>query len=298
MSALSGNVALVTGASRGIGSAIAQRLAAEGAQVAVTARTLRDQDSPIEGSLEETVEKVRELGGFARAFTADLANPEESRAELVEQVTKSVGPVDILVNNAAANFYLPLEAMSAKRFGIAVEVNLHAPLALTQAVVPGMRERGAGWILNISSATAEIPDRHPSTGTSGPLLYVATKAALERATRALAEELHSAGIAVNALAPQAGVRTAAAEQYYRLPEESVEPIETIAEASFFLCSGDPQERTGLIVRSLELLVATQTPVHLLDGRTLLDGWQPTDIPAARLVHSDASQNESALRAGE
>lgn len=296
MSALTGRVALVTGASRGIGAAIAQRLAAEGAKLAVSARTFREEDSPIEGSLSETVEAIRARGGFAEPFVADLADADESRAALVANVAQSIGSVDILVNNAAANFYQPLEAMTAKRFGIAVEVNLHAPLALAQAVIPGMRERGAGWILNISSATAEMPRRHPSAGTSGPLLYVATKAALERATAALAEELHPAGIAVNALAPQAGVRTAAAEQYYQLPEESIEPVETMAEAALLLCSGDPRETTGRIERSLEFLVATQTPVHQLDGRTLVEGWQPADIPPARLVRANASQDESALRA--
>ncbi|MFK7895208.1 MAG: SDR family NAD(P)-dependent oxidoreductase [Myxococcota bacterium] len=298
MKELKGMVAIVTGASRGIGSAIAQRFAAEGAKVAVTARTLREADSQIEGSLHETVEAIRARGGIAEAFVADLADPDASRASLVADVERSLGPVDILVNNAAANFYQPLEAISAKRFGIAIEVNLHAPLQLAQAVVPRMRERGTGWILNISSATAEMPRRHPRTGTSGPLLYVATKAALERATAALAEELHPAGIAVNSLAPQAGVRTAAAEQYYQLPEESVEPVETMAEAALLLCCGEPQEVTGRIERSLELLVATGSPVRHLDGCALLEGWQPADIPPARLARADASQDESVLRADD
>ena len=298
MNRLMGRTALITGASRGIGAAIAMRFAAEGAKVAVTARSLQADDSPIAGSLVETAEAIRDRGGIASAFVADLADPEQSRQELVETVARALGPVDILVNNAAANFYQPLEAMSAKRFGIAAEVNLHAPLALAQAVLPGMRESGAGWILNISSATAEMPRRHPSTGTSGPLLYVATKAALERATAALAEELYPSGIAVNALAPQAGVRTAAAEQYYQLPEESVEPVETMAEAALALSSHDPRLRTGRITRSLEFLVETETPVYRLDGKTLLEGWQPGDIPPARLDHIDADADESALRSAD
>jgi NAD(P)-dependent dehydrogenase (short-subunit alcohol dehydrogenase family) len=296
MSDLTGRCALVTGASRGIGAAIAERFAAEGARVAVTARTLREEDSPIEGSLLETVERIRDHGGEAEAFVADLSDPDQAGATLVARVAESLGPVDVLVNNAAANFYHPLEQMSAKRFGIAVEVNMHAPLALAQAVVPTMRERGAGWILNISSATATIPTQPPSAGTSGPLLYVATKAGLERATIALAEELYPAGIAVNSLAPQAGVRTAAAEQYYRLPDESVEPVETMAEAALALCSGDREGMTGRVVRSLEFLVESETPVRLLDGRSLLVGWQPGEISPARLARDDARTDESALRA--
>jgi NAD(P)-dependent dehydrogenase (short-subunit alcohol dehydrogenase family) len=295
---ISGKTALVTGASRGIGAAIAQRLAAAGATVAVTARTLSPEDSPIEGSLLSTVEAIRARGGIAEAFAADLADPQQSRHELVATISKRLGPIDILINNAAANFYHPLEAMSAKRFAIATEVNLHAPLALAQAVLPGMHEAGAGWILNISSATAEMPQRHPSEGTSGPLLYVATKAALERATAALAEELYPAGIAVNSLAPQAGVRTAAAEQYYQLPEESVEPVETMAAAALALCTGDPHKRTGVITRSLEFLVETGTPVHQLDGRGLLNGWQPHEIPPTRLSRADTNRDESAMRTGE
>ena len=145
-----------------------------------------------------------------------------------------------------------------------------------------MRERGAGWILNISSATGELPRQHPKHGSSGPLLYAATKAALERATAALAEELHPANIAVNSLAPQAGVLTAATRQYYELPEESIEPVETMADAAFVLCSGDPRELTGRVVRSLEFLVERGQPVHALDGRSLLDGWQPDQIPASRI----------------
>jgi NAD(P)-dependent dehydrogenase (short-subunit alcohol dehydrogenase family) len=165
---------------------------------------------------------------------------------------------------------------------IAFEINLRAPLELAQAALPGMRELGRGWILNISSAAADMPRQHPSASTPSPLLYAATKAALERATAALAEELYPAGIAVNALAPQAGVRTAATDQYAVLPDDAVEPLETMAEAALALCSGKPQELTGRVVRSLEFLVERGEAVRTLDGRSLLEGWQPDEIPAARL----------------
>jgi NAD(P)-dependent dehydrogenase (short-subunit alcohol dehydrogenase family) len=284
----------VTGASRGIGAAIAQRLASEGARVAVTARTLREADSSVPGSLQATVEAIHARGGSALPITADLADPEQQRADIVRAAARELGPIDILVNNAAANFYDPLASMTEKRFRIAVEVNLRAPLELAQAVAPGMRERGAGWILNISSASAERTHQHPSAGTTGPLLYVTTKAALERATVALAEELFPHGIAVNALAPQAGVRTAAAEQYYQLPDDAVEPVETMAAAAVALCTGKPQELTGRITRSLEFLVATGSPVHCLDGESLLEGWQPHEIDPARLAR-DLEIDESEIR---
>ncbi len=286
-----GRVALVTGASRGIGAGIAQRLAAEGARVAVTARSLGPEDSAIDGSLAETVERIAGLGGTAVAFVADLAGREQQPGDIVAQIERELGPVDILVNNAAANFYHPLEQMTEKRFRIAMDVNLWAPLELTRAVAGGMHERREGWVLNISSASAKLPRQHPASGSSGPLLYVATKAAIERATAALAEELYSHRIAVNALAPQAGVRTAASEQYYTLPEEALEPIETMAEAALALCSGDPNRWTGRITRSLEFLVERGAPVYELDGRTLLQGWQPSEIPQSRLdPHREADES--------
>jgi NAD(P)-dependent dehydrogenase (short-subunit alcohol dehydrogenase family) len=295
MNRFSDKTVLVTGASRGIGAALAERLAAEGAKVAITARTLAEADSPIEGSLEATVERIRGRGGVAAPFVADLAVPGAGRHDLVNAIADQMGTIDILINNAAANFYQPVEQISDKRFRIAMEVNLHAPLELAQAVIPGMRAKGAGSILNISSATAQAPRHHPSKGTSGPLLYVATKAALERATSALAEELFIDGISVNSLAPQAGVRTAAAEQYYALPEESVEPVETMAEAALALCCGDPAVVTGIVTRSLEYLVANGTPVYSLDALALLKGWQPTDIPPSRLSHHIDATDESSLR---
>ncbi len=275
-------VALITGASRGIGAGIAQRFAAEGMHVAVTARTLNEGDSSIEGSLSATVDAIRSGGGTAIAIVADLADPDQARSEIVAEVERELGPVQVLVNNAAAYFFHPIEEINAKRFGIAVELNLHAPLQLVQAALPGMREGGVGWILNISSATGELPRRHPKHGSSGPLLYAATKAALERATAALAEELLPANIAVNSLAPQAGVVTAATRQYYALPEEAIEPVETMADAAFALCSGDPKKLTGRVVRSLGFLVERGEPVHALDGHSLLDGWQPDQIPTSRI----------------
>jgi len=288
-------VALVTGASRGIGAAIAQRFAAEGMRVAVSARTRDEGDSAIPGSLAATVDAIRAAGGRAIAIAADLANSEHARSEIIAEVERELGAPQVIVNNAAAYFDHGVEAVNAKRFGIAIELNLHAPLELVRAALPGMRERGAGWILNISSATAALPQRHPRHGSSGPLLYAATKAALDRATVALAEELHPAGIAVNSLAPQAGVLTAATQQYYALPEEAIEPVETVAAAAFALCSGDPRVLTGRVVRSLAFLTERGEPVHALDGRSLLEGWQPGEIPAARLGPTDEF-DEANLRA--
>jgi NAD(P)-dependent dehydrogenase (short-subunit alcohol dehydrogenase family) len=263
-------VALVTGGSRGIGAALAQRLAAEGAVVAVAARTA-ERHERLAGSLADTVRGIAAAGGTAVAFAVDLADP-ASRGTLVERVQARLGPVDVLVNNAAAAYYLPFEAVNEKRYRIAFEVNVRAPFELAQHVLPGMRRRRRGWILNVSSATAAPPagppfgefDKH-----GGALLYGTTKAALERMTAGLAAEAYDDGVAVNSLAPVAAVRTPGVEALGMLPEdrpELIEPMEVMVEAALALVTGDPRALTGRIATSRPLLGELGRPVMTLDGR--------------------------------
>jgi NAD(P)-dependent dehydrogenase (short-subunit alcohol dehydrogenase family) len=116
----------------------------------------------------------------------------------------ALGAIDILVNNAAAAFHMPFWDVSAKRFGMALELNVRGPWDLAQRVVPRMRERSRGWILNVSSDTAKHPQGPPYLEfyrQGGAVLYGMTKAALDRISTGLAAELHQNGIAVNSLAP-------------------------------------------------------------------------------------------------
>ncbi|MGH9050105.1 MAG: SDR family NAD(P)-dependent oxidoreductase [Acidimicrobiia bacterium] len=271
MGELDGRVALVTGASRGIGAAIAQRLACEGAAVAVTARTL-DEPSTLPGTLAETVAAIDAVGAKGVAIAANLADADD-RARIVPEVEAALGPVDVLVNNAAAAFYLPTGDFPLKRRRLLFEVNVHAPIDLAQAVLSGMRARGRGWIVNLSSATSRVQqgpafDAGIALGatTTG---YGASKAAIERFTAGLAAEVQADGVAVNSLAPVAAVRTPGAEAHIGevldARPDIVEPVELIAEAAFVLATCDPAALTGRITYSRPLLEELGREARALDG---------------------------------
>lgn len=287
--ACDGRVAIVTGASRGIGRAIAQRLAAEGARVAVTARTVRPGEGAYGGSLEETVDTITAGGGTAVAVVADLADPERDRGEVVRATVDAFGdPVDILVNNAAAarRFELGFEHMTADEFRRQVEVNVWAAWDLALHVLPGMRALGGGWIVNISSMGAAPkvgPPYRPVPMVGAQCLYGSTKAMLDRLSTGAAMELAVDGIAVNALAPEGAVATDNAMTVAAIDPTRAEPLETMAEATLALCTGDPRTVTGRVATSLSLLVELERAVWSLDGRALVDGWQPDDIDPRRLV---------------
>jgi NAD(P)-dependent dehydrogenase (short-subunit alcohol dehydrogenase family) len=183
-----GRVALVTGAGRGIGRAVAIELAAEGAQVALLARSL--------GQLDEAAEAVRAKGGIAAVLQADVADP-GAVADATERATKELGAVDILVNNAAVVQPVgPTVTASPTTWSSAFAVNVDAPLHFAQALVPSMLDRGWGRIVNVSSGIAA----HPGAMV-GMNAYAATKAALEAHTLNLAAELAGSGVTVNVYRP-------------------------------------------------------------------------------------------------
>jgi NAD(P)-dependent dehydrogenase (short-subunit alcohol dehydrogenase family) len=255
-----GRRAVVTGASRGIGAAAAVRLAAEGAVVAIVARTVEQHDH-LEGSLAETAARIEALGGRVVPVVADLNDPDD-RARIVPAAEAALGgPVDVLVNNAAAAMYAPVATMPLKRRRILFEVNVHAPLDLAQAVVPSMVERGEGWIVNLTSASARPVVGHPTM-----TLYGASKAALNRVTVGLAGELHGTGVRVNAVEPRAAVMTegAAALVGDVLTEDQIESMEEMTEAVVALCDC-AAHLTGRVCVSLDLIDELALTVHQLDG---------------------------------
>jgi citronellol/citronellal dehydrogenase len=254
---LDGKVAIVTGASRGIGQAIAERFARAGAAVAVTARTVDDGDHRFEGSINATVRKIEASGGTAVAIAADLARADDRR-RVVETTEQALGPVDVLVSNAAVTYFNPVATFDERRYQLMFEVQVRAPFELAQLVLPGMRGRGRGWILNISSLAARHPDGPPyhMPPEMGGTVYGMCKAALERFTTGLAAEVYGDGVAVNVLSPSGLVPTPGVV-HHRLdqlvPSELHEPPEFMAEASYVLCTGDPSTLTGRIAYSKALL---------------------------------------------
>jgi NAD(P)-dependent dehydrogenase (short-subunit alcohol dehydrogenase family) len=248
-----GKVALVTGASRGLGKAIAERLAAEGATVALTARTL-EPDEKYEGSLRETLAGVTAAGGEAIVIQADISQSDE-RERMMAEVVAQVGSPDILVNNAAVAFLRPLDEFPEKRVKLMFEMHVAAPLHLTQLAIPAMRERQQGWVVMMTSVAGERIDGPPFSEfdtTAGFGVYGTMKAAMSRLTQSLAAELYADGIAVNAAAPSDPVATPGAGTL-DLAKSGTEDISLIVETAFRLCTADPATFTGQVVHTQSFL---------------------------------------------
>jgi citronellol/citronellal dehydrogenase len=189
---LSGKVAIITGASRGLGKVMAIELAREGASVAVAARTVEPGQTPLPGTIHETVREIEELGGIAIPVRCDVTD-ENDVAELVEQVNSKLGQVDIMINNAGVTTTESFIKMPTKKWDLVMDVNLKGTFLCSKAVLPHMIERKSGNIINLSSILA--------ISVKYSIPYGASKAAIERFTLGLAREMKKHNIAVNALRP-------------------------------------------------------------------------------------------------
>jgi len=255
---MAGRTAVVTGASRGIGRTVAELLAAEGARVVCVARTLREGDHRLEGSLDSTVAAIRGAGGEATAAAADISAESEC-LKLVETARAAYGRIDTLVNNAALNYYIPTVEYPTSRWIKAFAVNVHAPFILSKAVLPDMIAGRRGAIVNISSGSAIGPGRGPYKDQTvrGGVMYGATKAALERFTQGLAQEVSQhGGIAVACVSPSRTVPTPGTV-YHKLmaslDDPRGEPPITMARAVLLLASEPPDKVNGRVTYSQQIL---------------------------------------------
>lgn len=238
---LAGKVAIVTGASKGIGASIAEKFAAEGANVAVNYNS--DQ-----AGAQAVVDRITAAGGKAFAFKANVGNLNEVQS-LVERTVSEFGKLDVLVNNAGIFDFAPLAQITEEHFEKHFNTNVKGLLFATQHAVNAFGEQG-GKIINISSVVASMP---PPNGT----VYSATKGAVDTITRSLAAELGAKNILVNSLSPGATETEGAAAM--EMPAEAVDfmiahtalgrmgkPID-IANVAAFLASDDAGWITGQVI---------------------------------------------------
>lgn len=258
MGRLDDKVVIVTGASRGIGKDIALLFAAEGGKVICAARTVEEGTHPLEGSLNTTIQEIRDAGGEATAAAANISLPDDCEA-LVQTARDTYGPVDVLVNNAALTYFIPVKDYPLNRWMRSWAVNFHAPFILSQLVLDDMIARGSGSIVNISSGAAIGPGRgpyHDVPPNSGGTCYGAEKAALERFTQGLAQEVYQYGISVTAVSPSQVVPTPGTV-FHNLVSGIDDPRgehpELMAKASLLLATEPPDDVTGRVTYSQQIL---------------------------------------------
>lgn len=250
---LEGQVALVTGASRGIGKAIALQLGRDGAHVVVCARSERSTEE-LPGSIGETVAAIKAQAGAAEAQRLDVTDDANVDA-VIERVWSAHGRLDILVNNAGilggGGPFIGGDAELLDRF---YRTNLRAPYVIAQRVAPRMAEQGSGVIFNISSGLARPPDPSRGRGGGGPSsVYGALKAALDRWALGVAAELREKNIAIINIYPGFTL-TETMERRFRggMDTSRMERPETCAKGLAFMCL-EPMKYAGQIVVTRELV---------------------------------------------
>jgi NAD(P)-dependent dehydrogenase (short-subunit alcohol dehydrogenase family) len=279
MGELEGRIAVVTGASQGIGAAAAERIASEGATVIVGARKVGDEADPQPLTLAWTVAQIRGRGGQAHALPLDATKP-ESRATFMDEVLSRFGKVDVLVNNVAGGAMKGERVweMSDETFRQAFEINVFGTRDMIVRALPGMMAQGWGRIVNVSSTIADRAapnadgppylDFHKTQGCSS---YTSSKSALNLFTRALAAELHGSGISANTVAPVNSVIT---ENVQKMIDKGIlsrdrltapEDPEVMAEAILALCLVDPNVTTGMTTYSGQYLQSIGREVRGRDG---------------------------------
>jgi len=235
---LSGKVAIVTGASRGIGKAIAIELARAGAAVTIAARTVKPGQSPSPGTIYATVDEIQKLGGKAIAVKCDVTQ-ETDIEEMVKQANQQLGPIDILVNNAGITTTESFLKLPIEKWDLVIGVNLRGTFLCTKAVLPQMVSRKSGHIINMSSILAHR--------IQYSIPYGVTKAAIERFTLGLAKEMRKFNVAVNALRPDFTVTEAVTTYMPDIDTSGWQRPEMWGKYTILIATNDAQSLTGRIL---------------------------------------------------
>ncbi len=236
-------VVVITGASRGIGRTTAIAMAEQGANVVCTARSTDAAPGKLPGTLEDTVRQVTAHGVRGLAVACDISD-EEQVSTLAARTIDEFGRVDVLINNAATNYWQPLAETSVKRWDLVMNVNLRGTFLCTRAFLPQMLDRGEGRIVNVSSGAATDS---AITAELGIIPYAVSKAAVEKLTETLALEVESSGVVVNCLRIEMAVATEGAKLLSEGADLSDwETPEAIADALMWVAAR-PLSETGLVL---------------------------------------------------
>jgi NAD(P)-dependent dehydrogenase (short-subunit alcohol dehydrogenase family) len=242
---LTGKVAFVAGASRGIGATVACALARQGAAVAVAARS--EQDGKVGGTIHAVADRIKDEGGTALPVKCDVTDERSVEAAVAETVSE-FGGIDILIANAGVLWLGPIESTPLKRWQLCLNVNLTGVFLVTKAVIPHVKARGGGSLIAITTTGVAMIEH-------GSNAYWVSKAAVERLYLGLASDLKSDNVAVNCLSPSRAVLTEgwqAGGGGMEIPPEMIEPPEAMADAAVLLAQQDASGITGTIQRSEEL----------------------------------------------
>jgi len=244
-------VAIVTGGSRGIGKQICLTFAKEGASVAVVARTEKEGEAKLPGTIHQTVEEVKNAGGQAIAVRTDITVDEQVE-QMAKRTLDEFGRIDILVNNAAANQNATVADLSIKRWDLMMKVNLRGNFICAKAVLPTMMEQKSGNIIGITSIAAK------RGAPPGEVCYSITKSGIELFCWGLAKEVEEYNIAVNDLYPTGGVTTDGFKHVFRKMQlddfilKRMKSPEQIAEAALWIAQQDAASFTGRSVNDDEV----------------------------------------------
>jgi len=267
---LSGRVAIVTGASRGIGKALALRLAREGASVVAAARSERSTER-LPGSVHETAETIRSQGGRALAVPTDVRD-EDAVRNLVERTVAEFGRLDILVNNAGAIWLRPVLDTPPKRFDLLVGVNVRAAYMACYYALPHMVKQRWGHILNMCPRLGCEP-------APGRVAYSISKHAMARLAIGLAEEHRDDNIAANTLWPRTIVESQASINWKMADRSQWRTPEILCDASCAIFGREPRTSTGR-------QWIDEDALRELAGVTDFDGYWCEGKPPAQPIYID------------